>query len=83
MVLRFLDGSDDEEIVVFSQRGQRREEVELRADHDARGRDRQLAVLVTDLPDVTCWIVRGAAPAFLRSEGPPYFMGPVWRIDVN
>jgi hypothetical protein len=39
------------------------------------------SLLVSDLPDVKCWIVGGDAPAFVRFEGPLYFMGPVWRID--
>lgn len=39
------------------------------------------SLLVIDLPDVKCWIAGGEAPAFLRFEGPLYFMGPVWRID--
>jgi hypothetical protein len=41
------------------------------------------SLLVTDLPDVKCWILGGDAPAFLRFEGPLYFMGPVWRIEPN
>lgn len=39
------------------------------------------SLLVSDLPDVKCWIVGGEAPAFLKFEGPLYFMGPIWRID--
>lgn len=39
------------------------------------------SLLVADIPDVKCWIASGEAPAFLRFEGPLYFMGPVWRID--
>ena len=39
------------------------------------------SLLVADIPDVKCWIAGGDAPAFLRFEGPLYFMGPVWRID--
>jgi hypothetical protein len=39
------------------------------------------SLLVADVPDVKCWIAGGGAPAFLRFEGPLYFMGPVWRID--
>lgn len=39
------------------------------------------SLLVADVPDVKCWIAGGEAPAFLRFEGPLYFMGPVWRID--
>jgi hypothetical protein len=41
------------------------------------------SLLVTDLPDVKCWILGGEAPGFVRFEGPLYFMGPVWRIDPN
>jgi hypothetical protein len=41
------------------------------------------SLLVTDLPDVKCWIVGGEAPGFLRFEGPLYFMGPIWRIEPN
>ena len=39
------------------------------------------SLLVTDIPDMKCWIAGGDAPAFLRFEGPLYFMGPIWRID--
>jgi hypothetical protein len=39
------------------------------------------SLLIADLPDVKCWIIGGEAPAFLKFEGPLYFMGPVWRID--
>ena len=39
------------------------------------------SLLVTDLPDVKIWILGGEAPAFLKFEGPLFFMGPIWRID--
>jgi hypothetical protein len=39
------------------------------------------SLLIADVPDLKCWIVGGDAPAFLRFEGPLYFMGPIWRID--
>ena len=39
------------------------------------------SMLVTDLPDVKMWILGGEAPAFLKFEGPLFFMGPIWRID--
>lgn len=39
------------------------------------------SLLVTDLPDVKMWILGGEAPAFLKFEGPLFFMGPIWRID--
>jgi hypothetical protein len=41
------------------------------------------SLLVADLPDLKTWIAGGEAPAFLRFEGPLYFMGPIWRIDWN
>ena len=39
------------------------------------------SLLVTELPDVKMWILGGEAPAFLRFEGPLFFMGPIWKID--
>ena len=41
------------------------------------------SLLVTELPDVKTWIANADAPAFLKFEGPLYFMGPLWRIDWN
>jgi hypothetical protein len=41
------------------------------------------SLLVADIPDIKMWIADGAAPAFLRFEGPLYFMGPIWKIDWN
>jgi hypothetical protein len=38
------------------------------------------SLLIADIPDVRMWILPGEAPAFLRAEGPLYFMGPIWRI---
>jgi hypothetical protein len=39
------------------------------------------SLLVSDIPDIHCWILQGDAPGFLRFEGPLYFMGPIWRIE--
>jgi hypothetical protein len=39
------------------------------------------SILLVDVPDLKCWIIGGEAPAFIRFEGPLYFMGPIWRID--
>jgi hypothetical protein len=39
------------------------------------------SLLVGDIPDLRMWILPGLAPAFLRAEGPLYFMGPIWRIE--
>jgi hypothetical protein len=33
-------------------------------------------------PDYRIWVLEGAAPVFLRSEGPLYQGGPVWRIEL-
>ena len=33
-------------------------------------------------PDTHVWILESAAPAFVKSEGPLYVGGPVWRIEV-
>ena len=41
------------------------------------------SLLVSDIPDVQCWILPGEAPAFLKAEGPLYFQGPIWRIEPN
>jgi hypothetical protein len=39
------------------------------------------SLLVVDLPDLRMWILPGEAPAFLKAEGPLYFLGPVWTIE--
>jgi hypothetical protein len=41
------------------------------------------SLLVTEIPDIHCWILDGEAPGFLRFEGPLYFQGPIWRIEPN
>lgn len=33
-------------------------------------------------PDIHVWILEGEAPAFIKSEGPLAFGGPVWRIEL-
>jgi hypothetical protein len=34
-------------------------------------------------PDTHVWIQHGEAPAFVRSEGPLYLGGPMWRIELT
>jgi hypothetical protein len=34
-------------------------------------------------PDSHVWILRGPAPAFVKSEQPLYNNGPVWRIELT
>jgi hypothetical protein len=41
------------------------------------------SLLVTDVPDTRVWILLGDAPAFLKAEGPLYFMGPIWRVEPH
>jgi hypothetical protein len=33
-------------------------------------------------PDTQVWIIGGKAPGFLKSEGPLFEGGPVWRIEL-
>jgi hypothetical protein len=33
-------------------------------------------------PDIHVWILGGEAPAFVKSEGPFYYGGPTWRIEL-
>jgi hypothetical protein len=32
--------------------------------------------------DIHVWILEGEAPAFVKSEGPLAFGGPIWRLDL-
>lgn len=41
------------------------------------------SLLVVDLAPLQCWVVGGEAPAFVKFQGPLYFMGPIWRIELN
>ncbi len=34
-------------------------------------------------PDSHVWILGGEAPAFVKSEGPLYLGGPIWRIELT
>ena len=33
-------------------------------------------------PDIHVWMIGGKAPGFLKSEGPLYEGGPIWRIEL-
>jgi hypothetical protein len=33
-------------------------------------------------PDTHVWILGGEAPAFVKSEGPQFLGGPIWRIEL-
>jgi hypothetical protein len=34
-------------------------------------------------PDTHVWVLQGEAPTFLKSEGPLYLGGPIWRIELT
>ncbi|HEY4934339.1 MAG TPA: hypothetical protein VII23_22460 [Terriglobales bacterium] len=34
-------------------------------------------------PDIHVWILRGEAPAFVKSRGPLYSGGPIWQIELE
>ena len=43
-----------------------------------------IAPLVGKQPaDTHVWILQGAAPAFVKSEGPMFLGGPIWRIELS
>jgi len=33
-------------------------------------------------PETPAWVLEGAAPAFVKSEGPLHLGGPIWRIEL-
>jgi hypothetical protein len=33
-------------------------------------------------PDINVWILGGEAPVFVKSEGPLFYGGPIWRIEL-
>jgi hypothetical protein len=40
-------------------------------------------LLGKQVPDTHVWILQGEAPAFVKSEGPLYLGGPIWRIELT
>jgi hypothetical protein len=34
-------------------------------------------------PDTQLWVLAGNAPAFIKSEGPLYQGGPIWRVELS
>jgi hypothetical protein len=34
-------------------------------------------------PDINIWMLGGEAPTFVKSEGPLYYGGPIWRIELT
>ena len=34
-------------------------------------------------PDTHVWVLGGEAPAFVKSEGPMFLGGPIWRTELT
>ena len=34
-------------------------------------------------PDIHVWVLGGATPAFVKSEGPLFYGGAPWRIELT
>jgi len=56
----------------------------IRYDVNVEGFYGFIASLVGKKPPTShVWILEGDAPAFVKSEGPLFFGGPVWRIELT
>jgi hypothetical protein len=72
------DGTDQ-----FSLAGSRHEADRYTIKVKLRGGAGVVATLLEKQPpDYHVWILHGDAPVFLRSDGPLYSGGPVWRIEL-
>jgi hypothetical protein len=40
-------------------------------------------ILGKDPPEVRFWVSNGTAPTFVKSEGPVFLNGPIWRIELT
>jgi hypothetical protein len=67
----------------FSTAGTRRKALHYIARVDIGGLSGAFAELLGRQPaDTHIWILEGEAPAFVKSEGPLAFGGPIWRIEL-
>jgi len=72
------DGED-----TFAVGGSSRRAIRYRAHIDIGGVAGVAAkVLGKQPPDTLVWVLPSEAPAFLKSEGPLYAGGPIWRIEL-
>jgi hypothetical protein len=68
----------------FKLGGETKAATRFRVKVDIGGLAGLLAPLIgKDPPDSAVWILGGDAPAFVRSEQPLYFGGPLWRIELT
>lgn len=67
----------------FSVGGSSRKALRYRIKVDIGGISGVIAPIVgKQPPDTHVWMVGGKAPGFLKSEGPLYDGGPIWRIEL-
>lgn len=68
----------------FSIAGTRHKATRFRAKVELGGITGMLAPMIGKQPaDTDVWVVEGEAPAFVKSEGPLYLGGPIWRIEMT
>ena len=68
----------------FLTAGARHQATRFRAKVDLGGLTGMLAPMMGKQPvDTDVWVVEGEAPAFVKSEGPLYLGGPIWRIEMT
>ncbi|MGH9807866.1 MAG: hypothetical protein ACRD9W_11500, partial [Terriglobia bacterium] len=67
----------------FSVGGSSRKALRYRIKVDIGGISGVIApILGKQPPDTHVWMIGGKAPGFLKSEGPLYDGGPIWRIEL-
>ncbi len=68
----------------FSIAGTHHKSTRFRAKIELGGLAGVIAPMIGKQPaDVDVWVVGGGAPAFVKSEGPLYLGGPIWRIEMT
>ena len=68
----------------FAVGGSPRRAIRYRAHVEIGGLAGVVARLLNKVPpDTFVWILPGTAPAFVKSEGPLYYGGPIWRIELT
>jgi hypothetical protein len=68
----------------FSVAGVHHKATRFRVKVELGGMTGMLAPMMGKQPaDTDVWVVEGEAPAFVKSEGPLYLGGPIWRIEMT